>query len=478
MVFLRTLIFVFVIFSSAAQAETIAATSSGNYSWSFGGFSGALQSVADAWCAANLEAYLPSGSNGRGAVSNAAAGQFYCQATMWDGSTGNYAVYRTATQGDLLYTCPAGQNWTLSGQTCTRPDCVAPATRMPDGTCGDPCAARAQDAPVTGWYPSAVGQPSLESSQYCDSGCTVGLNASPTGTSYANKTTRWQQYSKVQLGYSCTGGLASVPSSGTAGLQPVEPPKNPPCAASEGVLTSSSGTVACVPSGVPGASTPVVTKTKETTPYPDGSAKVTETTTTRDPATGVEQKSVSTTISPATGGGAGQAGTPGTTAGPTTTTGTTSGGDPTKPGDSDFCNKNPGLQICKGGMNEEATQKKVQESLETAFNTDGVTNDEITNKTVSDAKKQEAEDAFDAVKDKLSNGTDASGKQGEFSNAMSTWFEPIPPGTCSPLSSTVGGRTFTFDPCPTAAKISDLAGYALWVYLLFGSFALVTRKAE
>lgn len=31
------------------------------------------------------------------------------------------------------YTCPTGQNWTLSGTTCTRPDC--PLGRLPNGTC-------------------------------------------------------------------------------------------------------------------------------------------------------------------------------------------------------------------------------------------------------------------------------------------------------------------------------------------------------
>ncbi len=37
------------------------------------------------------------------------------------------------------YSCPAGQNWTLSGSSCTRVDCVAPATRLVDGTCGRDC---------------------------------------------------------------------------------------------------------------------------------------------------------------------------------------------------------------------------------------------------------------------------------------------------------------------------------------------------
>lgn len=33
------------------------------------------------------------------------------------------------------YQCPTGQNWTLSGQSCTRSDCVAPSVRQANGTC-------------------------------------------------------------------------------------------------------------------------------------------------------------------------------------------------------------------------------------------------------------------------------------------------------------------------------------------------------
>lgn len=36
------------------------------------------------------------------------------------------------------YSCPSTGGWSLSGSTCTRPDCVAPETRNEDGTCGCP----------------------------------------------------------------------------------------------------------------------------------------------------------------------------------------------------------------------------------------------------------------------------------------------------------------------------------------------------
>lgn len=38
------------------------------------------------------------------------------------------------------WVCPTGQNWTLSGSTCTRPDCVAPEVRDPaTGQCVIKC---------------------------------------------------------------------------------------------------------------------------------------------------------------------------------------------------------------------------------------------------------------------------------------------------------------------------------------------------
>lgn len=91
--------------------------------------------------------------------------------------------------------------------------------------------------------------------------------------------------------------------------------KEPPCAPGEGVATSSSGKVLCVPKGTPNAPKPDVEKTVKKETYPDGSEKTTETTKTKDPSTGAtDTKSTSTS----TGGMAGPAGT-------TTTTETSTG---------------------------------------------------------------------------------------------------------------------------------------------------------
>ncbi len=142
--------------------------------------------------------------------------------------------------------------------------------------------------------------------------------------------------------------------------------------------------------------------------------------------------------------------------------------------DSDLCSKNPGLQICKGGMSEEATQVKVLAQL----STDGVTNDAITTAVVPPADKQEADDAFQAITDKLTANNEANAAQASFRDSLTTWFDPIPSVTCSPYVVTISGKSWTWDYCPIAHDVSQLMAYGLWVMLAFGSLSLITRKAE
>jgi len=370
--------------------------------------------------------------------------------------------------------CPAGQNWTLSGSNCTRPDCVAPAVRDgADGVCKVPnsCDGKETQPPVTGWYPSAVGTPSLESSQYCSGGCTVALNASPTGTQYANKTTRWQQYSQVQLGYSCAAGLGTVPAAGLPEKSPPEPPKPPLCRTGDGVLTSSTGAVHCVPSGTPGSAPPIVSKTQETQNFPDGSKKITDTTTTRDPQTGAEVKNKDVTNTPSNGGGPGEAGPPGTTNNKTASS-TNDGGDPTKPGDSDFCAKNSGLQICKGGISEEKTQleirdinKEIKDLLDPKdpANTDSVDQE----KNAYEEKATAHKDFIDAFAAKAQND------EGFLSWA---WIPEVPASSCVPFSGVVGGKTITLDWCDKLGMIRDIAGYMFYILTAFGLFRIFANS--
>lgn len=118
-------------------------------------------------------------------------------------------------------------------------------------------------------------------------------------------------------------------------------PTKPPCPASSGVLTSSSGTVACVPEGTPNAPKPDVTKTKKRETFPDGSTKDTETTKTRDPSTGAEHVSSSSTSS------GGMSGSPGTTSTDESSSGS-SGGEDDGDGKGQ-CAKEPDSPMCKKG---------------------------------------------------------------------------------------------------------------------------------
>jgi len=483
----RLLCLSFLVLGQTAYADTVPAVSASKVlGWhaynSYGNYGGgSSNAIFNQNSAAEACSVIPMS----GGYSNPAFdGSGGCNGT-YNGTVYNVGTVRSAMVcpstrtelGTCPLSCPSGYTMDAGGATCSAPDCTPPNVRQPDGSCNDPCTARAGNLPVNGWYSSNVGSPSLDGSNYCDSGCSVALNPAPTGTAYTNGKIRWQSYSKVELGYACTGGMPSVPAAGVDPVKPVEPEKKPPCAVGEGVLTSSSGTIACVPAGVPGSTPPVVKKDKNVEAFPDGSAKTTETITTRDPSTGVEDKQQIITVTPGSNGSPGSAGTPGVSSSAGTSQ-TTTGGDPNKPGDSDFCAKNPGLQMCKGGMNEEATQKKVQQAIETAFDTDGLTNDAITNAQADAAKKQDADDAGDATKNKLSGGTDANADQASFRSDLATWFDPVPAGSCSALSAQIGPWTWTWDPCPTAQKVSVIAEYAMWVFLCFSTFALVTRKAE
>lgn len=53
----------------------------------------------------------------------------------------NGGSYSSSTELCTGNTCPTGQNWTLNGSSCTRPDCAAGQTRNGQGICESPCKA-------------------------------------------------------------------------------------------------------------------------------------------------------------------------------------------------------------------------------------------------------------------------------------------------------------------------------------------------
>lgn len=466
--FISALVAVFVFaLSSVANAETIPATPNSNaiISWWSYNVSGSYP-TPQALCAVR-------GVNNPGYTVVRENDDIYqCL------SATNYQFDAARAQRGSGYICPTGQNWTLSASNCIRADCVAPQVRdAADGVCKDmnPCTPKTGTSAGEGWITSAypAGDPTGTS---CDGSCKVStsLDLSASGY-YTDGKTKTMKYVQTFTGDACTG--SDKPQTTPTNKAPTEPPKKPPCLATEGVMTSSTGTIACVPQGSPGSNPPVVTKTKDVQNFPDGSAKTTETTTTRDPATGVEVKNQIVTITPATGGASGAAGTPGTSSG-TTEKGTTSGGDPAKPGDSDFCAKNAGLQICKGGIAEEKTQVEIKELQKETKNLtkeikDILDPDEEVNKDTIEAEKTAYEEKSSAHKDFI----DSYGAKGQNDEGFMSWamLPEVPAGSCAPFTGTIAGKTVTLDWCEQLLMVRDIAGYMFYILTAFGLFRIFSN---
>lgn len=264
-----------------------------------------------------------------------------CGAGRWDGE---------GCDVDAAGKPTGGWSYNASTHMCSRPDCAAGESRDPvtgvciskcdmyPGTSTTPiaqpancsCPAGTQWVGGAGCRKKCTGSNAGDTanagfdinlpagqSEGCFGGCGVQHTA---GVFYIFKDGS-SSAPATYTGWACSGnGEGTAP---TADNQPapnnpaVEENKlhTPKCAAGEGVVTSSSGNVMCLPAGtVPTPSTPKVEKKTTTETYPDNSTKVTETTTTKDPYTNATH-----VITTATGSG-GQAGT-GTT---TTSTGTSS----------------------------------------------------------------------------------------------------------------------------------------------------------
>lgn len=97
------------------------------------------------------------------------------------------------TKKSALLECPANQNWTLSGSTCTRPDCSAGQTRGADGVCVVTCPAAGSNAMIggakaygiTGTSAACVSGVVFASCAIkCTSGVSAGGKASCTGCTF------------------------------------------------------------------------------------------------------------------------------------------------------------------------------------------------------------------------------------------------------------------------------------------------------
>lgn len=263
-------------------------------------------------------------------------------------------------------TCPSGQNWTLSGSTCTRPDCASGEERNAStGICQVLCQPgfdrNAQGQCVkdcTGKSGQAAPSPSYEFANDGGAPSVGGCNVSCSNWRQSGGGT--SLIPLVMVGDACTyNGTSSTNDGATEGTgfkpKPKEPTSPKDCIGSgQGYIQTSSG-VTCVSSGqAPEGQNPVV-KTegaKETgTPGTDGSPdpnapdyKKEETTTENKNGTTTEKTTTTTNGTP--DGNGGTTCPDGFTLVPNTTQCTKT--TVSKSSTSDFCTANPTAKACLG----------------------------------------------------------------------------------------------------------------------------------
>lgn len=442
-----------------AHAETIQATSSGFNWWSVRvSVCGANSATAScSWQAAieaDCSAYSSSqnwgylGATGVEPLTNGAAGAYTCRVLI---SGSQSTSTKSVNPGLTRYTCPSGQNWTLSGSTCTRPDTSCPT--YPPATPDSLSATQPSNCSCpsgTSWYAYNGCRKTCGGNQptgdVANSGFGIAIADGATegcfqGCLVQHKAGGYDQYKGYKMAtatwskWACNGnGLGTGPTPNdqpTPDAQTQDPSKkkDPPCAAGDGVITSSSGGVKCLPEGTPNTSKPSVEKKTKTETFPDNSTKTTTETTTRDPNTNATSVSTTTT---STGGQSGPAGTSTSQEG---TTGKVGGGN----GDGDGgCD--PTLNFCGGPSTDDLYKKK--------------------DKTM--------ESVLGKFKDDVANTEFAKGA-GAFFNVT------IPGGSCGGMSANVPYLNMTVDLgqflcTPQAAQLLEGVGAVLRVVVAFLAF--------
>lgn len=233
---------------------------------------------------------------------------------------------------DGALVCP-DSSYTLVGQNCVKPDQPCEESQIQrDGVC-------VCDPSVLAAFPTQYGESMQGSGSTPSSACVGGCMRNVGDFCLGGGGSWW-----------CSGGSwTSQKCSGGATDTPKPPNKKPPCDASEGVMTSSSGTVACVPEGTPNARQPKKAQTTSKETLPDGTVKETTKSTVCDDATGACNTTTTTKTTSSGGsvtndekvtdsGGDGAMGTG---------TGDNSGDEPGE------CAKEPNSPMCKKGQVKE-----------------------------------------------------------------------------------------------------------------------------
>lgn len=441
------------------------------------------------------------------------SGSFYLQTSdgcKWSGAT--FRVVSSCASGSLsggnctgVYSCPTGGNWTLSGQTCTRPDCPAGQVYNANGVCSPVCVGAQFLDPDTNTCKCVYKAPATNSYQVsyanakankldpptCNNGCvtyTTGYVRFCPGailTAIAGGSTTC--YAETfQSGDICNGsGSGSDPL--TVTLTPATAPAAPAGTNQSGAADPLSTTpnnsdpLACAQSGgnygvfngkgtcySPSKSDPVITQKQESTQIanPQTGTNSTTTTTTTQTCTGVGSCTTSNTTTVTNNG------TPGKVI---TTTGQGGSGSAniTADGSGNFK-----LDLPKD-YQKDATGLILNDMVKELSDVIGkpVADDSsITQAGASDAAKKALDDSDKADTAAVNGGFDSQIKssQNTWEQAMRTWWQPIAITGCHPFSATIAGRPWVLDHCPKAAEISAIGAYVAWIGLLFAGFRLLT----
>lgn len=251
---------------------------------------------------------------------------------------GASVVGANCVTNQITYTCP-DSSYTLTGDKCVRPD-------------ADKCAPT-KDKYTSGWV-SYTGD-KVPTGTVCIADCNYEQNIMlDQDDRIGTDGRKWAQVGQTGLGTSCTGST-------TPSMEPDQKNKDskkPPCSATEGVLTTSTGKVLCVPEGTPDARKPDVKVKTKTETFPDNTTKQTTETTTRDPVTGATSTSTSSTSTGKADGTEGQAGPVGTT------TGSSTSGSGNGDGDGEGCD--PTLNFC-GGPGTDGMYTKKEKTMASVF---------------------------------------------------------------------------------------------------------------
>lgn len=278
------LAFVFVTLPFFSYAETIPATSAGKYWYSAQYCSQAPSRPAcdsttkDSWDTATQDAYTKKVAGVAWTVTSKSPASeptgtsvtvTWAATRVSDGFQGQL-VLGVFVAGAQRYTCPSGQGWTLSGTTCTRPDC-GPGEFLDltqGAVCKKDCSAK-QGIPAPNGYYSTSTETWTGSVSGCQVQCSK-LTALVISSSTA----------AIMQNCSYTGKTAQGGDPNLAAESPPDPnkPKSPKdCAASGmGYILGSNGTATCVPaSDAPEGQKPKIKDkdSKESGPDANGDGK-------------------------------------------------------------------------------------------------------------------------------------------------------------------------------------------------------------